>query len=62
MSVTLHPRLEREFYLAPAMEVVTIFLGKVLVHHTSLGRPSGVICDVEAYPAFTVGVTRSRSR
>ena len=59
MTVTLHPRLEREFYLAPAMEVVTTFLGKVLVHHSSLGRLSGVICDVEA---FTGGVHHGNKR
>lgn len=45
--------LERDFYLRSAAESATDFLGKVLVRRTPAGRTSGVICDVEAYPAFT---------
>ncbi|GAB3434676.1 DNA-3-methyladenine glycosylase [Flindersiella endophytica] len=55
-------RLEQAFYLAPAVEVVRAFLGKMLVHQTELGRVSGVICDVEAYPAFADGVHHGNKR
>jgi DNA-3-methyladenine glycosylase len=48
--------------LAPATEVATAFLGKVLVHQTPLGRVSGVVCDVEAYPAFADGVHHGNRR
>lgn len=55
-------RVDRAFYLAPAVDVVQAFLGKVLVHRTELGRVSGVICDVEAYPAFVDGVHHGNKR
>jgi DNA-3-methyladenine glycosylase len=45
-------KLGREFYLRPAADCVTDFLGKVLVRQTPGGRVAGLICDVEAYPAF----------
>jgi DNA-3-methyladenine glycosylase len=44
------------------MEVAKAFLGKVLVHQTTVGRVSGAICDVEAYPAFADGVHHGNKR
>jgi DNA-3-methyladenine glycosylase len=49
-------KLARDFYLRPASDCATDFLGKVLVRQTRAGRVAGVICDVEAYPAFTDAV------
>ncbi len=48
--------LARDFYLRPASDCATDFLGKVLVRQTRAGRVAGVIRDVEAYPAFTDAV------
>jgi len=45
-------KLKKDFYLRPVLESVTDFLGKVLVHQTTQGRISGIVTDVEAYPAF----------
>ena len=45
-------KVGRDFYLRAASDCVTDFLGKVLVRQTAGGRVAGVICDVEAYPAF----------
>lgn len=45
-------KLGKGFYLRPAIESSTDFLGKVLVHKTPFGRVSGVVTDVEAYPSF----------
>lgn len=55
-------KLDRAFYERPAADVVTSFLGKVLVRETSRGRLSGVIRDVEAYPAFVDGVHHGNKR
>jgi DNA-3-methyladenine glycosylase len=55
-------KLERDFYLQPAMDCVTKFLGKVLVRQTDSGRRAGVICDVEAYPAFVDQVHHGNTR
>ncbi|WP_405069677.1 DNA-3-methyladenine glycosylase [Kribbella sp. NBC_01510] len=49
-------KLARDFYLRPASDCATDFLGKVLVRQTRAGRVAGVIRDVEAYPAFTDAV------
>lgn len=46
-------KLEKAFYLRPALDSVTDFLGKVLVHNTPQGRISGIVYEVEAYPAFS---------
>lgn len=46
-------KLKKGFYLRPALESVTDFLGKVLVHKTQLGGISGIVTDVEAYPSFS---------
>lgn len=55
-------RLGPEFYLRSAATCATDFLGKVLVHATDAGRVAGVICDVEAYPAFVDGVHHGNKR
>lgn len=55
-------KLDRDFYLQPAIDCVTRFLGKVLVHQTGSGRRAGVICDVEAYPAFVDQVHHGNTR
>lgn len=55
-------RLGRDFYSRPATACVTDFLGKVLVHATDRGRVAGVICDVEAYPAFVDAVHHGNKR
>lgn len=55
-------KVDRAFYLRPATATVRAFLGKVLVHETESGRLSGVICDVEAYPAFVDGVHHGNRR
>ena len=49
-------KVGRDFYVRPAVECVTDFLGKVLVRQTPAGRVAGVIRDVEAYPAFSDAV------
>jgi DNA-3-methyladenine glycosylase len=46
-------KLEKALYLRPALDSVTDFLGKVLVHNTPQGRISGIVYEVEAYPAFS---------
>ncbi|MEV5962748.1 DNA-3-methyladenine glycosylase [Kribbella sp. NPDC051952] len=46
-------KVGRDFYLRPASECATDFLGKVLVRRTTSGRVAGIIRDVEAYPAFS---------
>jgi DNA-3-methyladenine glycosylase len=55
-------RLGGDFYLRPAVECATDFLGKVLVRRTAGGRVAGVIRDVEAYPAFVDGVHHGNKR
>ncbi len=45
-------KLDKKFYLGSALDSTTNFLGKVLVHTTPEGRVSGVVYEVEAYPAF----------
>lgn len=52
----------KDFYLRPAMTCVRDFLGKALVHQTPMGRLSGVINDVEAYPAFADDVHHGNTR
>lgn len=67
MSVGIDPvggrrKLGRGFYLRPAAECVTDFLGKVLVRQSPQGRLAGVICEVEAYPAFVDEVHHGNKR
>ena len=51
--IAIMRRLSKDFYLRSALDCVTDFLGKVLVHQTPQGRISGIVYDVEAYPAFS---------
>jgi len=46
-------KLKKDFYTRPALVCVKDFLGKALVHQTPLGRVSGIVNEVEAYPAFS---------
>ena len=55
-------KLTRSFYKRPALDVVTEFLGKYLVHNTPQGKLSGLITDVEAYPAFVDKVSHGNKR
>ncbi|MBD3280604.1 DNA-3-methyladenine glycosylase [Candidatus Dojkabacteria bacterium] len=43
--------VKKEFYLQPSLEIVKQFLGKKLVYKSNTGLVSGIITDVEAYPA-----------
>ncbi|MBD3280697.1 DNA-3-methyladenine glycosylase [Candidatus Dojkabacteria bacterium] len=43
--------LQKDFFQGSALEVAKDFLGKRLVHKTQKGRISGIITDIEAYPA-----------
>jgi|GEM_PF-6633799 hypothetical protein len=45
-------KLGRRFYLRPALTVAPDLLGKRLVYKTEQGPISGIISDVEAYPAL----------
>lgn len=42
-------RLEREFFMADALELSKNLIGKVLVHETPLGTVRGIITETEAY-------------
>jgi DNA-3-methyladenine glycosylase len=55
-------KVRAELYDLPAAEAATAFLGKVLVHRTATARLTGVICDVEAYPAFVDRVHHGNKR
>lgn len=43
--------LQKEFFQQSALDIAKNFLGKTLVHSTPEGRISGIITDIEAYPA-----------
>lgn len=55
-------KLLRTFYLRPAKEIVTDFLGKYLVYNSPKGRLAGMITEVEAYPAFLDKVSHGNKR
>lgn len=55
-------KIEKGFYLKPALSVAKEFLGKRLVHNSKKGIVSGIISDVEAYPAFTDDVSHGNKR
>jgi DNA-3-methyladenine glycosylase len=59
---TTSARLRRDFYARAAIDCAPSFLGKVLVHETSAGRVAGIICEVEAYPAFMDDVHHGNKR
>jgi DNA-3-methyladenine glycosylase len=55
-------KLQRAFFSGPAVDSARNFLGKVLVHNSPAGRLTGVIYDVEAYPAFVDQVHHGNKR
>ncbi|MDP2874439.1 MAG: DNA-3-methyladenine glycosylase [bacterium] len=55
-------KLPKSFYQGSAVELAPKFLGKFLVHKTAQGVISGMITDVEAYPAFVDKVSHGNKR
>ena len=55
-------KLPKSFYWGSAVELAPKFLGKYLVHRTDEGIISGMIIDVEAYPAFVDKVSHGNKR
>lgn len=55
-------KLLKSFYQESAIELAPKFLGKYLVHKTTQGIISGMITDVEAYPAFVDKVSHGNKR
>lgn len=55
-------KLPKSFYQGSAIELAPKFLGKYLVHKTAQGIISGMITDVEAYPAFVDKVSHGNKR
>ncbi len=55
-------KLPKKFYQRGAIELAPKFLGKYLVRRTNEGIISGMICDVEAYPAFVDKVSHGNKR
>jgi len=55
-------KLQRNFYLKPALDVAKDFLGKKLIYNSKKGIVSGMISDVEAYPAFIDDVSHGNKR
>lgn len=55
-------KLPKSFYQGNAIELAPKFLGKYLVHKTTQGIISGMITDVEAYPAFVDKVSHGNKR
>lgn len=56
------PKLPKSFYQRSAADSAKDFLGKYLVHKTSRGIISGMITEVEAYPAFSDEVSHGNKR
>lgn len=55
-------KLPKSFYQRNAVELAPKFLGKYLVHKTAQGLISGMITDVEAYPAFVDRVSHGNKK
>lgn len=58
----MHIKLEKSFYQKPALEIVKNFLGKYIVYNSPKGKVSGMIIDVEAYPAKADNVSHGNKR
>ncbi len=58
----MHKKLPKSFYQESALVLAPKFLGKYLVHKTAQGIISGMITDVEAYPAFVDRVSHGNKR
>jgi len=55
-------KLPKTFYQNPALEIAEDFIGKYLVYDSPKGKMTGVITDVEAYPAFMDEVSHGNKR
>ncbi|MBU0570214.1 DNA-3-methyladenine glycosylase [Patescibacteria group bacterium] len=55
-------KLKRKFYLQSANKCVKDFLGKKLIFNSPKGKVSGIIIDVESYPAFVDKVHHGNKR
>lgn len=55
-------KLPKSFYQESALELAPKFLGKYLIHKTTQGVISGMIKDVEAYPALVDKVSHGNKR
>lgn len=55
-------KLPKSFYQGSALTLAPKFLGKYLAHNTDQGIISGMITDVEAYPAFVDRVSHGNKR
>jgi DNA-3-methyladenine glycosylase len=55
-------KLSKSFYQESAVVLAPKFLGKYLVRRTARGVLSGMITDVEAYPAFVDDVSHGNKR
>ena len=55
-------KLSKSFYQRSAVELAPRFLGKYLIHKTAKGIISGMITDVEAYPAFVDKVSHGNKK
>ncbi|MFA4873195.1 MAG: DNA-3-methyladenine glycosylase [Patescibacteria group bacterium] len=58
----MNKKLPKLFYQEGAVALAPKFLGKYLVHKTEQGIISGMITDVEAYPAFVDHVSHGNKR
>lgn len=56
------PKLPKGYYQVPAVKIAKEFLGKYLVYNSPMGLVSGMICDVEAYPANFDNVSHGNKR
>ena len=55
-------KLPHSFFLEATSTITPKFLGKFLVYNSPLGKVSGKIIDVEAYPAFSDDVSHGNKK
>jgi DNA-3-methyladenine glycosylase len=54
--------LSKDFFQQNALKIAKDFLGKYLVYNSPMGRLSGMITEVEAYPAFLDNVSHGNKK